>query len=129
MKVCESNLEILVRAIGSCPKIFEVRLGLALEKLERPPAKKRQAEAIKRRDTKGRAISTSGKLPEVVKGDTRDIVGKAIGMDGWTYQRARAVVTTSERDDLTKEEKALAIEAREGMDRTGNVRSVSATTP
>ena len=58
-----------------------VRLGLSLEDLKRPPAKERQLSGLK----KGKEFSRSGKLPEREKGDTREIVGKAIGMSGFTY--------------------------------------------
>ena len=36
----------------------------------------------------GRAKDTSGKLPEVLDGDTRDIVAKQVGMSGKTYEKA-----------------------------------------
>jgi hypothetical protein len=61
-----------------------VALGLALEALERPKAKARQAKAGPATG-KGKKRSASGKLPEPI-GDTRDAVGRGVGMSGKTYE-------------------------------------------
>ena len=70
-----------------------VALGEALERIERPKAEERQAKAGPK-SGKGKKRTGSGKLPEpvVVGGDTRDVVGKATGTSGKTYERAKAVV-------------------------------------
>jgi len=44
--------------------------------------------------------NTGDKKPEV-SGDTRDIVGAAVGMAGTTYQAAKAVVAAAEADPET----------------------------
>lgn len=94
---------------NTCRKEFTpteaVALGVELEKLEKPKAKAAQANAIKERDSKGRAKSTSDKLSEVdspTNGkhnpQTRDKVGEAVGMSGATYQRAKAVVQSGKQE-------------------------------
>lgn len=55
------------------------------------------------------------------KGNTRDIVGAAVGMSGPTYDRAKAVVLASEDETLPEEAREAAKEAKEEMDRTGKV--------
>ena len=86
-----------------------VEIGRALEELERPKAKERQ------KLSEGRGQKRSGNLPDLNQGDTRDKVGKAVGMSGATYQRAKAVVKAAEDDP----EKFGPI--AEEMDRTGNI--------
>jgi hypothetical protein len=54
-------------------------LGEALEEVEGPRAKERQGRPGKVR---------SGKFTEHRKGETHEIIGKAIGMSGPTFQRA-----------------------------------------
>jgi ParB family chromosome partitioning protein len=56
-----------------------VALGEALEELEGPKAKERMKAGKKQ---------PSGKFSEGKKGETREIIGKAIGMSGPTFQRA-----------------------------------------
>ena len=52
--------------------------------LERPKAKARELEGT------NQYTEPSGKLPEASTGDTRDKVGKAVGMSGKTYEKAKA---------------------------------------
>jgi N6-adenosine-specific RNA methylase IME4 len=103
---------------NTCRKDFApseaVALGQELEELERRAARERQAAAGPA-GGKGRKPSGSGKLPEAVKGDTRDKVGAALGMSGRTYEKAKAVVEAAQEDpdgygDLAEE-----------MDQTGKV--------
>lgn len=95
----------------------KVTLGQALEELERPAAETRKAEA-----GKANLPGASGEnFTPLAKGATRDIVGSAVGMSGVTYQRAKAVVEASENPELSEEDRAVAVEAREEMDRTGKV--------
>lgn len=86
----------------------KVALGLELEKLEKPRAEERE-----------RAGRPSGNLPEGTKGQTRDLVGAAVGMSGKTYERAKAVVAAT--DDPDHEVAFAAREAVEEMDSTGKV--------
>ena len=55
-------------------------MGRRLEELERPKAEERE-----------KAGRPSGNLPEGGKGDTRDIVGEALGVSGKTYEKAKAI--------------------------------------
>lgn len=102
---------------NTCRKPFApseaVALGLALEAIERPKAAARVG---------GRPSSeTAGKLPAVSTGRVRDIVGPAVGMSGRTYLKAKAVVAAAEDPSLAPDERAVAQEAVEMMDRTGKV--------
>jgi ParB family chromosome partitioning protein len=66
-------------------------------------------------------LPTSENFPEVQRGETRDIVGEAVGMSGVTYQRAKAVVAAAEDESLPPEVRGEAVEAAAEMDRTGRV--------
>ena len=82
---------------NTCRKDFcpseAVGLGERLEKLLKPEAEKRKKE---HGDTApGRKSNTSGKLPAVSKGETRDAVGAAVGMSGRTYEKAKAVMAAA----------------------------------
>jgi hypothetical protein len=78
----------------------KVALGRALEEIEKPAAKERR---------KRRKIS-SGKLPEQIKGRSRDLIAKTIGgISGKTYEKAKAVVDAGKPEVV------------EEMDRTGKV--------
>lgn len=57
----------------------------------------------------------SENFTEHTKGDTRDIVGDAIGMSGVTYERAKTVVQRADEGD------PVAVEALAEMDDTGKV--------
>lgn len=59
----------------------------------------------------------SGKLPERLKGDTRDIVAKRFGTSGRTLEKAKAVVQAAEENP---EKYQTFVEL---MDRTGNVQA------
>jgi ParB family chromosome partitioning protein len=114
----DNAVELIVaeRDENTCRRDFSPReavaLGKVLEALERPKAKARQSEAGKQH---GRGKIASDQIPEPFKGQTRDKVGRAVGMGGTTYSRARAVVEAAESDPDTFGEIA------EEMDRTGNV--------
>jgi ParB family chromosome partitioning protein len=88
-----------------------VALGLAIERLERPNAKRRQAEQARRNQPQ----SEGGKFPPLEKAKTRDNVGAAIGMSGRSYEKAKAVVQAA------KENPAQFADLRREMDDTGNV--------
>jgi hypothetical protein len=75
-----------------------VALGKALEELERPRARERQADGAAVRYTRDK---------------TGDTVGAAIGMSRHTYERAKIVVEASEKVAL-----GLALERqRDGMEK------------
>ena len=63
-----------------------VAIGQILEERERGRAKDRQG------------YRSSGTVPELEHGQVRDIVGKAVGVSGRTYERARAVVEAAQAD-------------------------------
>jgi ParB-like chromosome segregation protein Spo0J len=90
-----------------------VSLGLRLEALEKPAAKKRQAKAgpkSGRGAKRGTNAIGSGKFPEPVgDGRSRDAVAAGLGMSGRTYEKAKAVVKSGD------------VELVEKMDRTGKV--------
>jgi hypothetical protein len=82
-------------------------------------------EALKPARPVGRPPGNSVKFTEFPKGPvTREIVGEAVGMSGVTYQRAKAIVEASEDESLPDDVRAVAVEAREKMDRTGKVSGV-----
>lgn len=81
-----------------------VAIGRLIEEVEVPKAKERML-----------AGKPSGKVSEGQPKRTRDVIGRAVGMSGTTYQRAKAVVAAAEEDpenfgDLPGQ-----------MDTTGNV--------
>jgi ParB-like chromosome segregation protein Spo0J len=82
-----------------CRKEFNlvevVAMGRRIATAERAAAKERQAMAG---PTEGPGKKEGGKLPEAVKGDTRDKVAKAVGVSGRTYEKAKAVVEAAEKD-------------------------------
>lgn len=83
----------------------KARLGMELEKLERP----------------ARGGNRTANLPGQPKpenlrlGDTRDVVGQALGWSGFTYDRAKRVIEAADDGD------EVAQEALVEMDRTGKV--------
>lgn len=112
-------LLIAERDENTCRKDFTpseaVALGKKLEKLERPPARERMAEAG-RSAAPGRPAERSGESPDLsAKGDTREKVGPAVGMSGRTYEKAKQVVEAAETGDPVAEEAAAE------MDATGKV--------
>ncbi|MCC6959433.1 MAG: ParB N-terminal domain-containing protein [Dehalococcoidia bacterium] len=86
-----------------------VEIAEALLAREREKARERQSIAGELK------AEASGKLPEASKGDSRDIVGKAVGMSGGTYFRAREVVNAAKEDPERFEP------IKEEMDQTGSV--------
>lgn len=92
-----------------------VTLGRSLEDLERPRAAARQAQAPGQ--PQGQKVSSGRGTGTEEKGETREVVGRALGMSGTTYQRAKAVVGAAEAPDATPTTKAI----RDEMERTGNV--------
>jgi ParB-like chromosome segregation protein Spo0J len=91
-----------------------VALAKALEKLERTQARERQAQAGPRTG-RGKKASGSGKLPEPVKGETREKVAKLVGMKPTTLGKAKKVVEAAECEP----EKYQSV--CDEMDETGNV--------
>jgi hypothetical protein len=75
-----------------------VGMGGRLEEFEEREAKKRQKEHGG--TAPGRPKDTSGKLPEVSTGRTRDKVAAAIGMSGKTYEKAKAVVASGDKEAI-----------------------------
>lgn len=94
----------------------KVSLGRALEELERPRAKERQAHG---QTAPGR--NAGEKFTQASKGKTADIVGAAVGMSRPTYERAKLVVEACEDKTLPPGVREIAQEARDEMDRTGKV--------
>jgi N6-adenosine-specific RNA methylase IME4 len=84
----------------------------AIEPIEEAAAKERQREAGKER---GRGQIASGKFPEAIKGRALDKVGKALGRDRKTIEKARAV------RDAAKAEPEKFGKLQADMDRTGRV--------
>ena len=97
----------------------KVSLGRALEELERPKARERQAEAGARNlpNAAPSFVRTNGTSDtgSTEKFDTREVVAPAVGMSTATYSRAKQLVTAAESGD--EQAKAQV----EEMDRTGKV--------
>lgn len=94
-----------------------VALGKALEELERPKARERQAA--------GRMVGTSRPVPTNGTGpkyDTRDVIAPAVGFgSSATYSRAKQLVESAEDPDLPAETRMAARAAVAEMDTTGKV--------
>lgn len=93
---------------NTCRKDFTpseaVAIGMVLEKLESPAAKKRR--------------EAGGNLPQGTEtGKTRDIVAESVGMSGRTYEKAKEVVEAASKPDAKPE----VIQAALTMDQTGKV--------
>lgn len=89
-----------------------VALGRALEPKVQAEAKARQ----RARKGNQRSSHNSGNFPELSgKAEARDVIGKAVGMSGPTYNRAKAVVKAAE------DEPGVFGDIAEEMDRTGKV--------
>lgn len=71
-----------------------VELGERLEKMLKPEAEKRKAQARGERRGKKKAVS-GGKLPQETKAKTRDAIAEAVGMGARTYEKAKAVVAAA----------------------------------
>lgn len=96
-----------------------VRLGQALEALERPKAEARKAQAPGQ--PRGEKVSGDQLTTTEADGKTREVVGRALGMSGTTYQRAKTVVETADDATLPPHERQVAREALDEMNTTGNV--------
>lgn len=89
-----------------------VRLGLALEELERPRAAERKSAS----QFGGVHVNTTDD-----QGKTREKVADAVGMSTTTYHRAKKVVEAAANERLSPLEQELAQTALEEMNTTGNV--------
>jgi len=89
-----------------------VRLGQALEQLERPRAAERKAAG---------QFGSGQETGTVPRGETRDVVASALGMSASTYERAKTVVAAAEDTTLAAEDQMLARQALADMNTTGNV--------
>jgi ParB family transcriptional regulator, chromosome partitioning protein len=88
-----------------------VAIGRVLERIERDNARERQAATR----FGVRAADGAGQIPPPSEGRTREVVGRAVGFSGKTYERAKAVVVAAEQDPETFGP------VLEQMDRTGKV--------
>jgi len=99
---------------------------------EQRSAKERQREAIQERDAKGRAISTSGKFPEVDgsdksttareprhKRETRERTAKATGYSGKTLDKAEKILDAAEDEALPEPARETAKQAAENLRKPG----------
>jgi len=73
-----------------------IELGKRIEAIEKPEAKRRQKDHGG--TAPGKPLNTSGKLPEVKKGDTRDKVAAAVGISGKTYDKIKQVAEAAEKE-------------------------------
>lgn len=101
---------------NTCRKDFTpseaVAIGKALEELEKPKAKQRQAQKLK----KGNATPVVENCHHgESNGKTRDKVADAVGMSGRTYEKAKKVV------DAAEEEPEQFGPVKDEMDKTGKV--------
>src|SRR5262249_22966210 len=100
---------------NTCRKDFTrseaVAIGKAIEDLEKPKAKQRQASALK----KGNAPVVENFHHGEAQGKTRDKVAEALGVSGRTYEKAKHVV------EAANEDPGLFADVKEDMDRTGKV--------
>jgi ParB family chromosome partitioning protein len=97
-----------------------VSLGKALEELERPKARERQAT----QDYGRNCCSAEQQLANPKRssaGYTRTIVAGAIGMSPAVYGRAKHVVEAAKDETLPEEVREVATKAVREMDRTGVV--------
>lgn len=93
-----------------------VRLGRALEELERPKAQARKeaGQFGSGHVTLTEATSENGR-------QTRDVVAEALGVSASTYERAKMVVDAARDTTLPAEDRAIAREALDEMNTTGLV--------
>lgn len=113
----DSAIELLLaeRDENTCREDFKpteaVALGRKLEDLERPSRDERRGGRPPKTGDESPPVSPNG----ASQGKTREKVGKAVGMSGFTYERAKKVVEAAEEGD------PVAEEAAREMDRTGKV--------
>lgn len=103
----------------------KVSLGLALEELERPKAQERMRNLPT--DTTKESFLSSDTQGERT-GQTRDLVGEAVGMSGRTFVRAKAVVAAANGhlvngEPVSAEVQEVAVKALDEMNTTGKVNS------
>jgi hypothetical protein len=86
---------------NTCRKNFTpseaVAIGKAMKELVRAQARERQAHAGPTTG-KGRKRSASGKLPQALKGRTRDTIASYVGWSPRTYEKAEAVIDAAAAD-------------------------------
>lgn len=86
-----------------------VAIGVLIEEIERPAAEAREKAGVA---TEPDPVQSLHRVPT---GKTRDLAGSAVGLSGWSYQKAKAVVEAAEEDPAT------FAHLVEEMDRTGKV--------
>jgi ParB family chromosome partitioning protein len=96
-------------------------LADALYALERPKAKKRQSEAGRKFGKGIASPQVKGTYPPPHDRETDNIVGKAIGWSGTTYNRARSVAKAAVDPNLTQEQREVAKAALAEMEATGKI--------
>lgn len=95
----------------------KVALGKRLEELERPKAEARKITGLKR-GAESRGVNLTSPIK---RGETAELVSKAVGMSKNTFNRAKQVVEAAEDESLPEEVRQVTTEAKEEMDRTGKV--------
>ena len=107
-KPLDTKKELAKVAGVSRNTIAKGKPGQSLEALERKAAKQRQAAAGPK-EGKGKKRSGGGKLPQAIEPTkTRDAIGRAIGMSGTTYERAKAVIASGDKIAKGKLRRAAA---------------------
>ncbi|ADG96522.1 ParB domain protein nuclease [Segniliparus rotundus DSM 44985] len=97
-------------------------IASAIEAALRPVAAARRAAAIKDRDEKGRALSTSAESAEVERQpETRDIAAQAVGYGRDTISKVRKVKDLAEDEETPEPVREAARWALGEMDATGSV--------
>lgn len=89
-----------------------VHLGRALEELERPRAQERKAAG---------QFGSGPETGTVVRGETAEVVGSALGISGTSYKRARAVVNAAYDESSSSDDREVARAALANMNATGNI--------
>lgn len=114
-------------------------MGRALEELEAPAAAERKKESAVRAGKARQGNSDVKILPDAEKGRTREIIGKAIGLSGPTYQRAKAVIAALKHPNGAKKSDrqiaehvgvshATVIKYRERLEASGQVDQIETRT-
>ncbi len=112
-----TRLLVAERDENTCRKDFTpseaVAIGERIEALEKPKAEERK-QATQAKPGIGKAGGGKLPSPEPSSRKTRDAVGKAVGMSGKTFEKARAVVAAAAKDPAHRK-------LVERMDKTGKV--------
>ena len=95
-----------------------VEIGQLIETQHKLLVKAAQRRAAEITTAKRNGVASGNLPPAIVPGDTRDVVGRAVGMSGSQYDRAKAVVAAAEADPETFGDLPLK------MDETRNVSGV-----